>query len=81
MKEFSEALNKVEFEYKETVYLEKLLKLYKKTLITRLKHDINTIKSIIKRIITRLNEPNLLGNLIYRYSKSRFYIFLASKNS
>jgi hypothetical protein len=35
------------------------------------------LESVLKRITTRLVEPNLLKNLMNYYSKSRFYTVLS----
>jgi hypothetical protein len=36
-------------------------------------HQMMSLESVLKRITTRLIEPNLLKNLMNEYSKSRYY--------
>lgn len=36
-------------------------------------HQIKSLESVLKRITSRLIEPNLLKNLMNDYSKSKYY--------
>jgi hypothetical protein len=40
-------------------------------------HQMMSLESVLKRITTRLIEPNLLKNLMNEYSKSRYYTVLS----
>jgi hypothetical protein len=43
-------------------------------------HQMKNLESLLKRITTRLIEPNLLKNLMNDYSKSRYYTFVSLKD-
>lgn len=88
IKEFSEALNQVEFELEESVFLKPLLKQVidqlklatGDTFIESKHHQMMSLESVLKKITTRLVEPNLLKNLMNDYSKSRYYTVVSIKD-
>ena len=77
--DFTEALQQVEFEEKEALFLEPLLtdvfnavKATTKDARMRRTHRLVCLQGVLKRVAARLNEPNLLPNLMNEYSKTKF---------
>jgi hypothetical protein len=76
--DFAEALDQVEFADEERLFLQPLMRevinAVKKANddpMMRGTHRMMCLQSVLKRVATRLNEPNLLINLMDEYSKKK----------
>jgi hypothetical protein len=85
--DFTEALEQVNFAEEDSVFLQPLLKKVinsvnasKGDMMLRGMHRMKRLQSVLKRVSTRLNEPNLLNGLMDETRKPKYWKVLSLKD-